>query len=241
MKIFSLSISSLACCAVAFGVGGSILAAGSIFAQEHPVEKIAQGELPSLLAIYKDIHSHPELSTREEKTSALVAKELRAAGCEVTENFGKYDNPNLKCYGVIGIMKNGTGPIVLVRTDLDALPVEEDTGLPYASKVTAKGDDGREVHVMHACGHDAHMSAFIGTARALQRLKDRWSGTIMFVGQPAEETVGGARALLKAGLYNRFGKPDFALGYFFSITHCRGCWCLRAKSITCVTLVSAIS
>ena len=213
MKIFSLSISSLACCAVAFGVGRSILAAGSIFAQEHPVEKIAQGELPSLLAIYKDIHSHPELSTREEKTSALVAKELRAAGCEVTENFGKYDNPNLKCYGVIGMMKNGAGPTVLVRTDMDALPVEEDTGLPYASKVTTKNDDGREVHVMHACGHDAHMSAFIGTARALQRLKDRWSGTIMFVGQPAEEAVGGARAMLKAGLYNRFGKPDFALGF----------------------------
>jgi len=177
------------------------------------VEKTAVSELPSLLAIYKDIHSHPELSTREEKTSALVAKELRATGCEVTENFGKYDNPNLKCYGVIGIMKNGTGPIVLVRTDMDALPVEEDTGLPYASKVTAKADGGREVHVMHACGHDAHMSAFIGTARALQRLKDRWSGTIVFIGQPAEETVGGARALLKAGLYNRFGKPDFALGF----------------------------
>src|SRR2546423_11874360 len=117
------------------------------FAQEEPLEKIAQGELPSLLAIYKDIHSHPELSTREEKTSALVAKELRAASCEVTENFGKYDNPNLKCYGVIGIMKNGAGPTVLVRTDLDALPVEEDTGLPYASKATVKGDDGREVHV----------------------------------------------------------------------------------------------
>ena len=213
MKIFALSILSLACRAIAFGVGGSILAAGSIFAQEQPVEKIAQGELPSLLAIYKDIHSHPELSTREEKTSALVAKELRATGCEVTENFGKYDNPNLKCYGVIGIMKNGTGPTVLVRTDMDALPVEEDTGLPYASKVTAKADGGREVHVMHACGHDAHMSAFIGTARALQRLKDRWSGTIVFIGQPAEETVGGARALLKAGLYNRFGKPDFALGF----------------------------
>src|SRR5437763_7793480 len=202
MKIFPLSILSLA-----------ILAAGSVFAQEEPVDKIAQGELPSLLAIYKDIHSHPELSTREEKTSALVAKELRATGCEVTENFGKYDNPNLKCYGVVGIMKNGTGPTVLVRTDLDALPVEEDTGLPYASKVTTKGDDGREVHVMHACGHDAHMSAFIGTARALQQLKDQWSGTIMFIGQPAEETVGGARALLKAGLYNRFAKPDFALGF----------------------------
>jgi amidohydrolase len=213
MKICSLSILSLACRAVAFGVGGSILAAGSIFAQEQPVDKIAQGELPSLLAIYKDIHSHPELSTREEKTSALVAKELRAAGCDVTENFGKYDDPNLKCYGVVGIMKNGVGPTVMVRTDMDALPVEEDTGLPYASKVTTKGDDGREVHVMHACGHDAHMSAFIGTARALQQMKDRWSGTIMFIGQPAEETVGGARAMLKAGLYSRFGKPDFALGF----------------------------
>src|ERR1700732_1511022 len=107
MKIFSLSISSLACFAVAFGVGGSILVSGSILSPEHPVEKIAQGELPSLLAIYKDIHSHPELSTREEKTSALVAKELRAAGCEVTENFGKYDKPGLKSYGVGGIMKKG--------------------------------------------------------------------------------------------------------------------------------------
>src|ERR1700736_3815524 len=202
MKLFRLSTLSL-----------SILAAGSIFAQEQPVEKIAQGELPSLLAIYKDIHSHPELSTREEKTSALVARELRAAGCEVTENFGKYDNPNLKCYGVIGIMKNGAGPTVMVRTDLDALPVEEDTGLPYASKVTTKGDDGKEVHVMHACGHDAHMAAFIGTARALQKLKDQWHGTIMFVGQPAEETSNGAQALLRAGLYNRFGKPNFALGF----------------------------
>src|SRR5436305_7550052 len=191
----------------------SLLTSGLALAQEMTVEKTAVSELPSLLAIYKDIHSHPELYTREEKTSALVTKELRATGCEVTENFGKYDNPNLKCYGVIGIMKNGTGPTVLVRTDMDALPVEEDTGLPYASKVTTKGDDGREVHVMHACGHDAHMSAFIGTARALQRLKDRWSGTIVFIGQPAEETVGGARALLKAGLYNRFGKPDFALGF----------------------------
>jgi hippurate hydrolase len=213
MKIFALSTLSLACRAVALGVGGSIVTSNFALAQEMTVEKIAVSELPSLLAIYKDIHSHPELSTREEKTSALVAKELRATGCEVTENFGKYDNPNLKCYGVVGIMKNGTGPTVLVRTDMDALPVEEDTGLPYASKVTAQGDDGREVHVMHACGHDAHMSAFIGTARALQRLKDRWSGTIVFIGQPAEETVGGARALLKAGLYNRFGKPDFALGF----------------------------
>jgi hippurate hydrolase len=191
----------------------SVAASQFVFAQETSVEKAATGDLPSLLSIYKDIHAHPELSTREEKTAALVAKELRAVGCEVTENFGKYDNPNLKCYGVIGIMKNGAGRTVLVRTDMDALPVEEDTGLPYASKVTTKDDNGREVHVMHACGHDAHMAAFIGTARALQRMKDKWSGTIMFIGQPAEEAVGGARALLKGGLYNRFGKPDFALGF----------------------------
>src|SRR5882762_8112422 len=201
MKISSLSILTF------------LVAARFALAQEMSPEKVATSELPSLLAIYKDIHSHPELSAHEERTSALIAKELRATGCEVTEHFGKYDKPNLKGYGVIGIMKNGPGPTVLVRTDMDALPVEEDTGLPYASKVTTKGDDGREVHVMHACGHDAHMSAFIGTARALQRLKDRWSGTIVFIGQPAEETVGGARALLKAGLYNRFGKPDFALGF----------------------------
>src|SRR6202030_4551 len=213
MKIFALSILSLACRAVAFGVSGSILAAGSIFAQEHPVEKIAQGELPSLLAIYKDIHSHPELSTREEKTAALVAKELRAAGCDVTENFGKYDDPKLKCYGVVGVMKNGSGPTVLVRTDMDALPVHEETGLPYASTATTKNDEGRDVSVMHACGHDAHMAAFIGTARVLQRLKQDWNGTIIFVGQPAEEAIGGANAMLKAGLYNRFGKPDFALGF----------------------------
>src|SRR5256714_10217190 len=190
-----------------------ILAAPFAFAQDITPEKAATSELPSLLSIYKDIHAHPELSCHEQNTAALIAKELRAVGCEVTENFGKYDDPKLKCYGVVGVMKDGTGPTVLVRTDMDALPVEEDTGLPYASKVTTQDDNGREVHVMHACGHDAHMAAFIGTARALQRMKDQWSGTIVFVGQPAEETVGGARALLKGGLYNRFGKPDFALGF----------------------------
>ena len=170
-------------------------------------------ELPSLLAIYKDIHSHPELSGHEQRTATLVAKELREAGCEVTENFGKYDDPKLKCYGVVGVMKNGGGPTVLVRTDMDALPVHEETGLSYASTVTAKNDEGRDVPVMHACGHDAHVAAFIGTARVLQRLKQDWNGTIIFVGQPAEEAIGGANAMLKAGLYNRFGKPDFALGF----------------------------
>jgi amidohydrolase len=190
----------------------ALLIAFPASAQQTP-QSIAEAQLPSLLAIYKDIHSHPELSWHEEKTSAFLAKELRAAGCEVTEHLGKYDKPGLIGYGVVGVMKNGPGLTVLVRTDLDALPVEEETGLPYASKVITKNDEGKDVHVMHACGHDAHISAFIGTVRALQTLKDQWKGTILFVGQPAEETGNGARALLNDGLYQRFPKPDFALGF----------------------------
>jgi hippurate hydrolase len=181
-------------------------------AQQTP-QSLANAELPSLLGIYKDIHSHPELSGYEERTAALIAKELRAAGCQVTEHLGKYENSKLKGYGVVGVMKNGDGPTVLVRTDMDALPVEEETGLPYASKTVAQNDEGKDVHVMHACGHDAHMAAFIGTARALAKLKDQWHGTIVFVAQPAEETGNGARALLKDGLYEKFGKPNFALGF----------------------------
>jgi hippurate hydrolase len=183
-----------------------------ILAQQTP-QSLADAELPSLLGMYKDLHTHPELSGQEERTAALVAKELRAAGCEVTEHLGKYENSKLKAYGVVGVMKNGQGPTVLVRTDMDALPVEEETGLPYASKVIAKNDEGKDVHVMHACGHDVHVAAFIGTARALAKLKDQWHGTIVFVAQPAEEIGAGARALLKDGLYDRFGKPDFALGF----------------------------
>ena len=191
----------------------SILLPGlSLFAQQTP-QSLADAQLPSLLGIYKDIHSHPELSGHEERTALLIAKELRAAGCQVTEHLGKYENSKLKGYGVVGVMKNGDGPTVIVRTDMDALPVEEETGLPYASKVVAKNDEGKDVHVMHACGHDAHIAAFIGTVRALAKLKDQWYGTIVFVAQPAEETGNGARALLKDGLYDRFGKPNFALGF----------------------------
>ena len=184
----------------------------SVFAQPTP-QSLADAELPSLLTTYKDIHAHPELSGHEERTSALIAKELRAAGCQVTEHLGKYQDSKFKPYGVVGVMKNGDGPTVLVRTDMDALPVEEETGLPYASNAVTKNDEGKDVHVMHACGHDAHMSAFIGVARALARVKDQWHGTILFVAQPAEETGNGARALLSAGLYEKFGKPDFALGF----------------------------
>ena len=187
------------------------LATTPLLAQQTP-QTLADAELPSLLAIYKDLHAHPELSTHEERSAAFVAKELKAAGCEVTEHVGKYDKPGATCFGVIGVMKNGKGPTVAIRTDLDALPVHEETGLPYASTVTTKNDAGQEVSVMHACGHDIHMSTFIGTARALGKLKDKWRGTIIFIGQPAEETVGGARALLKDGLYTRWPKPDYVLG-----------------------------
>jgi amidohydrolase len=190
-----------------------LIGATSKLAAQQTPQSLADAELPSLLTIYKDLHSHPELSTKEERSAGIVAKELRAVGCEVTENFGKYDNSGWKCYGVVGVMKNGAGPTVLVRTDTDALPVEEETGLPYASKVVAKNDEGKDVHVMHACGHDTHIAAFIGTARALGKLKDQWHGTIVFVAQPAEEIGTGARALLKDGLYDRFGKPNFALGF----------------------------
>ena len=199
MKISLLSILSL-----------SILSAGSAFAQQTP-QSLAEAELPSLLTIYKDLHTHPELSTHEERSSAIVAKELKLAGCEVTEHVGKYEKPGATCFGVIGVMKNGAGPTVLVRTDLDALPVHEETGVPYASTVTTKSDDGKDVPVMHACGHDIHMSTFIGTARALAKSKEKWHGTIIFVGQPAEETVGGARALLQDGLYTRWPRPNYAL------------------------------
>ena len=190
----------------------SMWVAPLILAQQTP-QSLADAELPSLLGIYRDIHSHPELSGHEERTAGLVAKELRAAGCQVTEHVGKYENSKLKAYGVVGVMKNGDGPTVLVRTDTDALPVEEETGLPYASKVVAKNEEGKDVHVMHACGHDTHIAAFIGTARSLGKLKDQWHGTIVFVAQPAEEIGTGARALLNDGLYDRFGKPNFALGF----------------------------
>src|SRR5437870_11125148 len=189
----------------------SIWSSTALFAQHTP-QSLADSELPSLLTIYKDVHSHPELSGHEERTAELVAKELKAAGCEVTEHFGTYDDPKLKAYGVIGVLKNGPGPTVLVRTDLDALPVHEETGLPYASTVTTKNDEGKEVPVMHACGHDAHISMFIEVVRVLAKLKDQWHGTIVFVAQPAEETGNGARALLRAGLYEKLGRPNFALG-----------------------------
>ena len=168
-------------------------------------------EFPSLLALYTDLHRNPELSLMEERTAGVIAKELRAAGVEVTEGFGGG-------FGVVGVLRNGPGPTVLLRADLDGLPVLEETGLPYASTRRTKNLAGQEVPVMHACGHDVHMTCLVGAARTLVALKDRWSGTLVFVGQPAEETGVGARVMLAAGLYRRFPKPDFAIALHDSAT-----------------------
>jgi hippurate hydrolase len=168
-------------------------------------------EIGTLLETYKQLHASPELSHHEMKTAAFLAAQLKSLGYTVTERVGKYERPEWVGYGVIAVMKNGAGPTVLVRTELDALPVEEKTGLPYASKVATRSDAGQEVGVMHACGHDIHMTSLLGTAKMLAQLKDSWRGTLVFLGQPAEETIDGARALLRDGLYSKVPKPDYAI------------------------------
>jgi hippurate hydrolase len=168
-------------------------------------------EIAQLVNTYTALHAAPELSHHEEKTATFVAAQLRTLGFTVTERVGKYAQPEWTSYGVVAVLKNGAGPTVLVRTELDALPVEEKTGLPYASTVKTKNDAGQDVSVMHACGHDIHMTSLLGTAKMLAALKDQWHGTLVMIGQPAEETVNGARAMLADGLYTRFPKPDFAL------------------------------
>ena len=171
---------------------------------------IVDREVPALFSIYKDLHAHPEISQHEERTSALLAEELRKAGYTVTEHVGKYPDGRA-AFGVVAILSNGAGPTVLVRTDMDALPVEEKTGLPYASTVHTKDDAGQTVGAMHACGHDLHMACFLGAARTLAGIKDRWHGTLMLIGQPSEERVNGARAMLADRLYERFGRPDYCI------------------------------
>jgi hippurate hydrolase len=158
---------------------------------------------PQLDALYLDLHQAPELAMHEEKTSARLAAELKKLGYEVTTGVGGT--------GVVGVLKNGKGPTVLLRTELDALPVEEKTGLPFASKATGVNPAGQTVPVMHACGHDAHMAAWTGTAALLARQKSHWRGTVLMIGQPAEEIVAGSRAMLADGLFTRFPKPDFAI------------------------------
>ena len=161
-----------------------------------------------LAPLFDHFHRNPELSFLEKETAARLAAELRAVGVEVTEGVGGT--------GIVGMLENGSGPLVLVRADMDGLPVKEDSGLPNQSVATQVDITGEEVPVMHACGHDVHMTALVGTARRLASMKERWSGTVMFVGQPAEERISGARAMLEDGLYERFGKPDAALAFHVS-------------------------
>jgi amidohydrolase len=159
---------------------------------------------PSLDALYRDLHQNPELSLQEEKTAAKMASQLRAIGFEVTERVGGH--------GVVGVLRNGNGPTIMVRTDMDALPVREQTKLPYASTVTVRDAAGNPVPVMHACGHDIHMASWVGAAALLAQAKDKWQGTLVFIGQPAEEVLQGANLMVKDGLLTRFPKPDIVLG-----------------------------
>jgi len=173
-------------------------------ATKAAVDHLLDMTYPHLDALYKDIHAHPELAFQENATAAKLAKEMRALGFEVTEHVGQT--------GIVAIYKNGPGPTVMVRTELDALPMEEKTGLPYASHATQMYN-GKVTPVDHSCGHDIHMTSWVGTATALVAMKNKWSGTLMFIGQPAEERVSGAKAMLADGLFTRFRKPDmgFAL------------------------------
>jgi amidohydrolase len=164
------------------------------------IARSLESDYPKLEALYKDIHAHPEIAFQEEKTAAKLAAEMRALGFEVTEHVGKT--------GLVAIYKNGDGPTIMVRTELDALPMEEKTGLPYASRDKTTWQ-GRETFVAHSCGHDIHMASWVGTAKTLISLKDQWHGTLMFIAQPAEEVGAGAMAMLREGLFTRFPKPNF--------------------------------
>jgi amidohydrolase len=174
--------------------------ATSSYGQDAAPSKEVQSVYPDARDLYVDIHQHPELSSHEDQTAAKLATRLRSIGYDVTEHVGGT--------GIVAILKNRTGPVVMLRTELDALPVEEKTGLDYASRVRTKDDAGRDVPVMHACGHDLHMAAIVGTAAIMARSKDTWHGTLMLIGQPAEETISGASAMVKDGLLTRFLRPD---------------------------------
>lgn len=178
----------------------SLLVASAIHAQQQ-----------DLVTLYKDLHAHPELSHHEERTSAILADNLRAAGYTVTDHIGIYPDGS-HAFGVVGILHNGPGPTLLIRGDMDALPIVEETGLAYASHVISTNPAGQQVGVMHACGHDVHTTVLIGTARALAADKSKWHGTVMIVGQPSEETIDGAKAMVADHLFSRFGKPDMVIG-----------------------------
>jgi hippurate hydrolase len=174
-------------------------------AQAQSIRDEIREDMPGLMAIYRDLHANPELSFQEVRTARVMADAARKAGFTVTEKVGKT--------GIVAVLKNGEGPTVLIRADMDGLPVEEQTGLPFASKRRGVPESGVESGIMHACGHDTHMTAWIATARMLSERRDEWSGTLVMIGQPAEEVGLGALAMLEDGLYERFPKPDYTLAF----------------------------
>ena len=181
-----------------------------MFTQDGSLASSVQAQLPSLTETYKHLHRNPELSHHEEKTAAYMAGELRKAGYTVTEHVGKYQDGS-QAYGIVAVLENGTGARLLIRSDMDALPVEEKTALDYASTTRSTNAQGQDVGVMHACGHDIHMTVLLGTAREMAARKGSWHGTLVLIGQPSEETIDGARAMLADGLYQRFGRPDLVV------------------------------
>jgi hippurate hydrolase len=181
----------------------AIMTGMTVPAGADPLADAVRADLPSLMTLYRELHQHPELSFQEKKTAARLAAEIRKAGFQVTEGVGGT--------GVVAVLKNGPGPVLMIRTDMDALPVPEQTGLSYASAAKGVTPDGLETPVMHACGHDIHMAAWIGTARRLAAMKDKWSGTLVMIGQPAEEIGQGAGKMLDDGLFSRFPKPGHVL------------------------------
>lgn len=187
-----------------FAAAMSVLAM-SFPAQADPVRDATAKALPSLMALYRDLHANPEVSSAEVKTAAKLAAEAKKAGYTVTEKVGGT--------GVVAVLKNGDGPVILIRADMDGLPVTEETGLLFASKVRGKTPEGVDTGIMHACAHDTHMAAWVGTLRNLAAMKDKWQGTVVMVAQPAEESSAGAIAMLNDGLYTRFPKPNYAIAF----------------------------
>ena len=189
----------------------AIFLMASVASAQSQLEQRVRQEVSSLMDTYTYLHSHPELSYFEKETSAFLATELGELGFTVSEEVGDYGVEGRNSYGLVAVLENGPGPTVLIRTDTDALPVTENTGATYASTVTTPDENGVEVGVMHACGHDVHMTSFLGTARMLTAMKDSWSGTVVMIGQPAEERGAGARSMLNGGLFENFPKPDYGL------------------------------
>lgn len=186
-------------------LAAALLATTAAPLQADPLRDRISAELPSLMAIYRDLHQHPELSFQEVRSARIMADAARAAGFEVTEKVGKT--------GVVAVLRNGPGPVVLIRADMDGLPIEEQTGLPYASKARGVSTAGVESGIMHGCGHDTHMAGWIGAARVLAANKDKWSGTLVMIGQPAEEINLGALEMIKDELLTRFPRPDYTLAF----------------------------